>query len=79
MYNVTNSLSLILCHVVPLFHLLCDLLDGLGHIIGKVQISHLLRGYWHNGKRLFVLTLVSQTNLKVKRYIIIYTCICMCV
>ena len=61
----TNSLSLILSHVVSLFHLLCDLLDGLGHIIGKVKIPHLLRGHWHDGKCLLVLTLVSQTNLLI--------------
>lgn len=62
-----SSLSLILSHVVSLVHLLGDLLDGLGYVIGKVEVPHLLRGDRDNGKCLLVFTLVSQTNLKSKQ------------
>ena len=53
---------------MSLVHLLGDLLDGLGYVIGEVEVPHLLRGDRDYGKCLLVFTLVSQTNLKSKQH-----------
>ena len=59
----SRSLSFVGRHVLSFLHARGNPLDGLGCVVGKVEVPHLLLGHGDNGKRFLVLPAWCQTHL----------------
>ena len=81
-HSLPSLLSFIWSDVVPRLHFVANLLDGLGRVVGKVEVPHLLRRHRHNCKRLLVLSAGSQPHLgggggaNLHVYTPLHTCTC---